>query len=209
MKTWLLIWLVIITIIEAGPITPGGQGGHAPPPLLPFYLYRKKKKGDKGKKERFSKQKLLKGCHQGQNIIVLPILECLEFKNFFCQPTRVAGNTFQCSMPPPNPQPPPPSPPSIPFPYPSLWNPFHRPCAVVTEMFIRSRKLNISLVFITQSYFKVPKEVSLNTTQVFIMKILNKRGLQKIKRNYSSDINFKDFMKIYKKCTEESYCCFD
>ena len=75
----------------------GRAGGHAP--LPPFYLHRKKKKRNKGKKERVSKQKLLKGCHQGQNIIVLPILECLEFKKFFCRPTRVAGNTFQCSMP--------------------------------------------------------------------------------------------------------------
>ena len=46
---------------------------------------------------------------------------------------------------------------------------------VVTELFIRSRKLNISIVFITQSYFKVPKEVRLNTTQFFIMKIPNKK----------------------------------
>ena len=43
-------------------------------------------------------QKLLKGCHQGQNITVLAILECLEFKNFSCQPTVVASNTFQCKM---------------------------------------------------------------------------------------------------------------
>ena len=46
---------------------------------------------------------------------------------------------------------------------------------VVTELFIRSRKLNISIVFITQSYFKVPKEVRLNTTHFFIMKIPNKK----------------------------------
>ena len=46
---------------------------------------------------------------------------------------------------------------------------------VVTELFIRSRKLNISIVFITQSYFKVPKEVRLNTTHFFVMKIPNKK----------------------------------
>ena len=49
--------------------------------------------------------------------------------------------------------------------------------SVVTELFIRGRKLNISLVFITQSYFKVPKDVRLNTTHFFIAKIPNKREL--------------------------------
>ena len=54
----------------------------------------------------------------------------------------------------------------------------------VTELFIRGRKLNISLVFITQSYFKVPKDVRLNTTHFFIMKIPNKRELQQIEINH-------------------------
>ena len=48
---------------------------------------------------------------------------------------------------------------------------------VVTELFIRGRKLNISIVFISLSYFKVPKDVRLNSTHVFIMKIPNKREL--------------------------------
>ena len=76
---------------------------------------------------------------------------------------------------------------------------------IVTELFTRGRKLNISIVFITQSYFKVPKDVTLNSTQFFIMKILNKRELQQIPVNHSSDIDFKDFMNIYKKCTTEPY----
>ena len=76
---------------------------------------------------------------------------------------------------------------------------------IVTELFIRGRKLNISIVFITQSYFKVPKDVRLNSTHFFIMKIPNKRELQQIALNHSSDIDFKDFMKIYKKCTAEPY----
>ena len=76
---------------------------------------------------------------------------------------------------------------------------------IVTELFIRVRKLNISFVFITQSYFKVPKDVRLNSTHFFIMKILNKRELQQIALNHSSDIDFKDFMKIYKECTKEPY----
>ena len=76
---------------------------------------------------------------------------------------------------------------------------------VVTEFFIRGRKLNISIVFITQSYFKVPKDVRLNSRYFFITKIPNKRELQQIALNHSSDIDFKDFIKIYKKCTAKLY----
>ena len=77
--------------------------------------------------------------------------------------------------------------------------------SIVTQLFIRGRKLNISLVFITQSYFKVPKDVRLNTTHFFIMKIPNKRELQQIAINHSSDMDFKDFIKFYKKCTDKPY----
>ena len=63
--------------------------------------------------------------------------------------------------------------------------------SIVTELFIRGRKLNIFLVFITQLYFKVPKDVRLNTTHFFIMKIPNKRELQQIAYYHSSDIDFK------------------
>ena len=69
---------------------------------------------------------------------------------------------------------------------------------IVTELFTRGRKVNISTVFITQSYFKVPKDVTLNNTHFFIMKIPNKRELRQIALNHSSDIDFKDFVKIYK-----------
>ena len=72
-------------------------------------------------------------------------------------------------------------------------------------LFIRGRKLNISFVFITQSQFKVPKDVRLNTTHFFIMNIPNKRELQQIAINHSSDIDFKDFVRIYKKYTGEPY----
>ena len=68
---------------------------------------------------------------------------------------------------------------------------------VVTELFLRRRKLNICIVFITQSYFKVPKDVRLKSTHFFIMKIPNKRELQQIATNHSSDIDFKYFMRIY------------
>ena len=76
---------------------------------------------------------------------------------------------------------------------------------IVTELFIRGRKLNISIVFVTQSYFQVPRDVRLNSTHLFIMKISNKRELQQIALNHSSDTDFKDFLKIYKKSTAEPY----
>ena len=69
---------------------------------------------------------------------------------------------------------------------------------IVTELFIKGRKLNISIVFITQSYFKVSKDVRLNSTHFFIMKISNKIELQQIALNHSSDIDFKDFLKFIK-----------
>ena len=80
--------------------------------------------------------------------------------------------------------------------------------SIVTELFIRGRKLNISLVFITQSYFKVPKDVRLNTSHFFIAKIPNKRELQQIAINHSSDISTKDFTNIYRECTAEPYSFF-
>ena len=77
--------------------------------------------------------------------------------------------------------------------------------SIVTNLFIGSRKVNISLDFITQSYFKVPKDVRLNSTNFFILKISNKRELQQTALNYSSDNNSIDFIKIYKKCIAEPY----
>ena len=77
--------------------------------------------------------------------------------------------------------------------------------AIIKELFIRCRKIHISLLFITQSYFSAPKDVRLNLTHYFIMKINNKRELQNITTNHSADINYKDFMKIYRGCTKEPY----
>ena len=76
---------------------------------------------------------------------------------------------------------------------------------VLTELFIRGRKLNVSLVFIKQSHFAVPKDIRLNSTPYFIMKVPNKKELQQIPLNNSSDINFQDFMNRYKKCTKKPY----
>ena len=69
---------------------------------------------------------------------------------------------------------------------------------VVTVLFIRGRKLNISSVFTMQSYFIVPKNVRINSTDYFIMKMSSKRELQQIGSNLSLDIDIKDFIKTYK-----------
>ena len=68
----------------------------------------------------------------------------------------------------------------------------------VTELFLRGRKLNISLVFILKSSFKVPKTIRLNTTHYFLMKIPYKREIQQIVSNHLSDTEFKGFMKLCK-----------
>ena len=72
-------------------------------------------------------------------------------------------------------------------------------------MFLRERKLNILLVFISQSCFKVPKTIRLNATHYFIMKIPNKKEPQQRASNHSPDIVFIDFMKLYKDYTKEPY----
>ena len=76
---------------------------------------------------------------------------------------------------------------------------------IVTELFIRGRKLNISLVSVSQSYFAALKSIRVNSTHYFVMKIPNKRDLQQIAFSNSSDINFQNFMNLYKKCTTEPY----
>ena len=75
-------------------------------------------------------------------------------------------------------------------------------------MFLTERKLNISLVLISQSYFKVPRTIRLNAAHYFIMKISNERELQQIASNHLSDIDFKDFMKLYKYYTKEPFSFF-
>ena len=71
------------------------------------------------------------------------------------------------------------------------------------ELYIRQRKTNIFLAFITQSFFAVQKNIRINSTSYFVMKIPNKRDLQQITFNHSSDVDFQEFMNLYKKCTEK------
>ena len=75
--------------------------------------------------------------------------------------------------------------------------------AIIKELFIRCRKLNISLAFITQSYFSVPKDVRLNSAHYLVMKINNRKELQNIAINHSADIDYKDFVQIYGECTKK------
>ena len=77
--------------------------------------------------------------------------------------------------------------------------------AILKELFIGCKKVNISLVFITQSYFSVPKDVKLNSTHYLIKRINNRKKLQNIVINYSVDIDYNDFMRIYRECTRETY----
>ena len=77
--------------------------------------------------------------------------------------------------------------------------------AIIKELFVRCRKLNMSLVFCTQSYFSVPKNVRLNSTHYLIMKINNKRELENTAINHSAANDYQDFIKIYRECTKEPY----
>ena len=76
--------------------------------------------------------------------------------------------------------------------------------AIIKQFFIRCRKLNISLCCLSQSYFSLPKDVRLNSTYYLITKIHNNKELQQI-ANYAADIDYEDFLKIYRNCTKEPY----
>ena len=75
--------------------------------------------------------------------------------------------------------------------------------AIVKELFIICRKLNISIVFITQYYFRAPKDARLNSTHYILMKIGNKKELKSIAEENSGHLDFKDFFKIYNHFTEK------
>ena len=75
--------------------------------------------------------------------------------------------------------------------------------AIIKELFITCRKVSISLVFITQSYFSVPKDVRLNSTHYLIMKINSRKELENIAINHSADVDYNDFVRIYRECTRK------
>ena len=80
--------------------------------------------------------------------------------------------------------------------------------AIIKELFIRCRKSNISLAFITQTYFSVPKHVRLNSTHDLISKINHKRELQNIAIYHSADIDYQDFIKIYRENVQRHHINF-
>ena len=77
---------------------------------------------------------------------------------------------------------------------------------IMKELFYRARKINVSIVFITQSYFRALKDARLNSTHYIIMKINNKKELKRISEEKSGHLDYKDFLKMYNYCTEEPYC---
>ena len=80
--------------------------------------------------------------------------------------------------------------------------------AIIKELFVRCRKLNMSVVFITQYCFSVSKEVRLNSAHYFIMKIHNKRELQLIAINHLANFDHEDFMKIYNENVQVTHVLF-
>ena len=77
--------------------------------------------------------------------------------------------------------------------------------SIIKKLFIRCRKLNISIVFITQSYFRTPKDARLNSTHYILMKMGNKKELKSIAEENSGHLDFKEFLKIYNHCTRDPY----
>ena len=76
---------------------------------------------------------------------------------------------------------------------------------IIKELFYRARKINISIVFITQSYFRALKDAILNSTHYILMKIGNKKELKIIAEEKSGHLEYIDFLKMYNYCTEEPY----
>ena len=76
---------------------------------------------------------------------------------------------------------------------------------ITKELFYRARKINVSIVFITQSYFRVLKDARLNSMYYIIMKINNKKELKRIAEEKSGHLDYKDFLEIYNYCTREPY----
>ena len=76
---------------------------------------------------------------------------------------------------------------------------------IIKELFYRARKINVSIVFITQSYFRASIDARLNSTHYIIMKINNKKELKRIAEEKSGHLDYKDFLKMYNYCTKEPY----
>ena len=76
---------------------------------------------------------------------------------------------------------------------------------IITELFYRARKINVSIVFITQSYFRALKDARLNSTHYILMRIGNKKELKRIAEEKSGHLDYKYFFKMYNYCTKDPY----
>ena len=76
---------------------------------------------------------------------------------------------------------------------------------IIKELFSRAHKINVSIVFITQSYFRTLKDARLNSAHYILMKIGNKKELKRIAEEKSGHLDYKDFLKMYNYCTKEPY----
>ena len=76
---------------------------------------------------------------------------------------------------------------------------------IIKELFYTARKINVSIVFITQSYFGALKDARLNSTPYILMKIVNKKEIKSIAEEKSGNLDYKDVLKIYNYCTKEPY----
>ena len=76
---------------------------------------------------------------------------------------------------------------------------------IIKELFYRARKINVSIVFIMQSYFRALKDARLNSTHYILMKIGNKKELNCIAEEKSGNLDYKDFLKMYNYCASEPY----
>ena len=76
---------------------------------------------------------------------------------------------------------------------------------IIKELFYRARKINVSIVFITKSYFRALKDARLNSTHYILMRIGNKKELKRIAEEKSSQLDYNDFFKMYNYCTKDPY----
>ena len=76
---------------------------------------------------------------------------------------------------------------------------------IIKELFYRASKINVSIVFITQSYFRALKDARLNSTHYILIKIGNKKELKRMAEEKSGHLDYKDFLKTYSYCTKEPY----
>ena len=76
---------------------------------------------------------------------------------------------------------------------------------IIKKLFFMRRKINVSIVFITQSYFRALKDARLNSTHYILMKIGSKKELKSIAEEKSGHLDYKDFLKKYNYCTKEPY----